>query len=40
VAVISVRETISNAAAMPMKVTLVAPVKSVPRILTDSPTVP
>jgi hypothetical protein len=35
---ISEAKTISNFAALPLKVTLVAPVESVPRIVTAAPT--
>jgi hypothetical protein len=38
--VISELETTVNAAAVPLKVTLVAPVRSVPRILTAAPALP
>jgi hypothetical protein len=38
VVVISEGETTVNAAGVPLKVTLLAPVRSVPRILTGSPT--
>jgi len=40
VAVISVAETTVNRAAVPLKLTLVAPVKSVPSIFTAPPTLP
>jgi hypothetical protein len=40
VAVIREAETTSNVAAVPSKVTLVAPVRPVPRILTRDPTAP
>ena len=40
VVVISEGETSVNTAAMPLKLTLVAPVRSVPRILTAAPTLP
>lgn len=40
VVVISDAETTVNVAAVPLNVTLVAPVRSVPRILTAAPTVP
>jgi hypothetical protein len=40
VAVISELETMVKTAAVPLKVTLVAPVRLVPRILTTAPTVP
>ncbi len=40
VVVISVEETISNVATVPLKVTLVAPATFVPRMMTGVPTAP
>jgi hypothetical protein len=40
VVVISVAETTVNVAAVPLNVTLVAPVRSVPSIFTERPTLP
>src|ERR1017187_2371379 len=40
VVVIKYRDLTVNVAAVPLKVTLVAPVRSVPRILTAAPTLP